>query len=663
MTSQNSIASSLTWALAVLTVVVAVLDLVVVVVAGTSGQRVYVSIAVALAAMIVLLALLVAHHQPQNSVAALLAWMGLVTTVVAFSDTYVPARVGHSALLPALPPVAEAVLVGSWVWLYTAVSLLMLLFPNGRLPGGRWRWVSRTLITVALAVQAVMMTSPGPYDPPYATVSHPFGDLPSALALGLKIVLFPALVGLAVACGYSLRVRYRGGDELLRGQLKWLLVAALAVPLTVLLSWGGDLLLHSHKLALIGFAVLYAGIPLACTIGIVRHDLFDVDRTLSAAATYGVVSAALLTLFVAAAFSGGALLGQHSGAAAALLTAVTTVAITPLRRRLQRRLDRRLYPLRRAAADAVDELRGAIVAGRSEPEQLRDVLRTALRDPDLQVGVYLPGATGPVDPYGEPLQLHSPPEPVLVRGQQIGAIASTGPAPLQLQREVAAQSALLIEMIRLRLELSKALQQAAASRSRLQRIGYEERRNLERDLHDGAQQRLVSLGMTLRLAQRHLDDPSVDINGLLDESVAQLGTAVEELRGIAHGLRPSALNEGLRPALSALADSASMPIELDISADSAIPDDIATTTYYVVSEAVANVVKHAGASRIGLRVVQGEGALTVRIADDGQGGAVIRPGSGLSGLADRVAAAGGWLSLQSSPHHGTVVEVTLPCAS
>jgi signal transduction histidine kinase len=232
-----------------------------------------------------------------------------------------------------------------------------------------------------------------------------------------------------------------------------------------------------------------------------------------------------------------------------------------------------------------------------------------------------------------------------------------------LRREVAAASAMLVEMVRLRLELSSALREVEASRSRLQRVGDEQRRRLERDLHDGAQQRLVSLGMALRLAQRHLDDGAVDVDGLLDEAVAQLGTAVAELREIAHGLRPGCLGEGLHPALSALAESAALPIDLEVEADRAIPDDIATTTYYVVSEAVANAVKHAHARHIQLRVVQAGGELSVRIADDGRGGAAVRPGSGLSGLSDRVAAAGGTLEIHSPPSEGTTVKVLLPCAS
>ncbi len=155
----------------------------------------------------------------------------------------------------------------------------------------------------------------------------------------------------------------------------------------------------------------------------------------------------------------------------------------------------------------------------------------------------------------------------------------------------------------------------------------------------------------------------MDVDGLLDESVAQLGTAVAELREVAHGLRPSCLDDGLHPALSVLAQSVPLPVDLEVAADRAIPDDIATTAYYVVSEAVANTVKHADASRIALRIVHVDGQLRVRVEDDGHGGAIPRPGSGLAGISDRVAAAGGSLVVLSRPGEGTVVEAMLPCAS
>ncbi len=183
---------------------------------------------------------------------------------------------------------------------------------------------------------------------------------------------------------------------------------------------------------------------------------------------------------------------------------------------------------------------------------------------------------------------------------------------------------------------------------------------MERDLHDGAQQRLVSLGMQLRLAQRHLDDGTVDVDGLLDQSVAELGTAVAELRQIAHGLRPSSLDDGLPAALSNLVRSVPMTVDMDVD-DGPLPDAVATTAYYVASEAITNAVKHAEATRI---VLAGRPPRRPA-ARPGHRRRLRRRPPRRCGPAcgDRVAALGGSLQVASPDGRGTEVEAALPCAS
>ena len=166
----------------------------------------------------------------------------------------------------------------------------------------------------------------------------------------------------------------------------------------------------------------------------------------------------------------------------------------------------------------------------------------------------------------------------------------------------------------------------------------------------------------MRLAQRHLDDGTVDVDQVLDGAVAEIGTAVVELRQIAHGLRPSSPDDGLAAALENLSRNTPVPVGLDLQADD-LPDDVSTTAYFVASEAVANAVKHAGAGSIAMSVRRCDGAVRVSVRDDGCGGAVARPGSGLAGLRDRVSALGGTLGIRSDPGLGTEVEAVLPCES
>lgn len=608
------------------------------------------------------LGLLVARRRPANVVAPLMCWMGLLAALVMLSDTYTPAQVLRPDLLPALPSAVSAVLMVTWVWLYVAALLLLLFFPDGELPGPRWRLAPIALVLVAVGVHLVVLVTPGAYDPPYQQVPHALGELPDGVAAAVKGVLFPLFVVLFVPPVAAAIRRFRRGDLRRRAQLKWFALASLAFPLTIVLSWGGYWLLGTHSLAGIGIALLYLGLPVAAAIAILRHDLYDVDRALSATITYGVLSAGLLLVFGVAAFGSGLVFGGRSVVAAAAITAVTALVLAPLRSRLQKRVDRRLYPMRRATLEAIDGLRKRTHEGQSQPEELEAELRRALHDPALRVGYLLPGAELLVDASGQPIDAVGS-LAIQLGGRRVGALVSAGPASRELLREVADAAALLVEVVRLRLEVSQALREVEASRARLLSVGYQERRRLERDLHDGAQQRLVSLGMALRLAQRHLDDPATNVDGVLDTAVAELGTAVAELRQVAHGLRPSSLDDGLGPALAALSTTTPIPLEVDVAAPDELADDVATTAYFVASEAVTNAVKHADAEHIRLQVGSQNGELRVRVSDDGQGGATTRPGAGLSGLADRVAALGGRLQVHSPRGNGTIIEAVLPCAS
>jgi signal transduction histidine kinase len=455
-------------------------------------------------------------------------------------------------------------------------------------------------------------------------------------------------------------VRYRRSEGLRRAQLTWLALAGIGVPLYPVLCllemalWGRPWWFSGA----VGVSAV-VGLPVAVGIAVLRHDLYDVDKALTTAVTWALVSTGLLAVYVVSTFAAGLLVGRGSAGVAAAVTAGCALALAPLRTRIQHRVDQRLYPVRAAAFTAVERLHADAGAGRAVPEDLPDVLRLALRDPFLRLGFRLPGRDGFVDVVGAPCDPAGG-TAVVLGGRQIGVLVpGDGTTSAELLREVAARASTMVEVVRLRLELAQALQEVAASRARLVQTGYEERRRLERDLHDGAQQRLVSLGMAVRLAQRHLGDGTVDVDGFLDQAVAELGTAVAELRQLARGLRPASLDDGLPAALAGLVRTVPFVVDMDVCPDP-VPDDVATTAYYVVSEAIANAVKHAEASTIRLRVARANGQLVVSIADDGRGGAALAP---TSGIADRVAALGGRLRVTSPSGSGTRVEAALPCAS
>jgi signal transduction histidine kinase len=547
-------------------------------------------------------------------------------------------------------------------WLFAAIGLLLVYFPDGRVPGRRWRLVPMGLVVGAASHHLYGVVSPDPYLAPLQDLPHAFGPPPlavEALSIAGDLILLVSVLASAAA----LLVKYRQADAPGKQQLKWLALAGVGVPGFIVVCLSEVLLTGEGQWPslVIGIAAIF-GIPVAIAIAMLRADLYDVDRALATTVAWGLATAVLVVIFVAASLAAGVLLGRDSTVAAAAATAICAVALAPLRRRLQQRVDARVYPLRQAALAAIDELQREVNVGAARPEQLADRLRAALRDPELRVGYLRPGGNQLVEELGSPMDAAGS-VPIVSGETTIGALAATSPLlSNELLRQVAAASVTLVELVRLRLEVTAALREVEASRARLVQVGDRERRRLERDLHDGAQQRLVALGMALRLAQRRRKGTDPELDGLLDQTVAEIGTAVSELRQIAHGLRPSSLDDGLQAALVALTQHVPIPVELHVHS-APLPDEVTITVYYVASEAIANAVKHADATRIDVRITRHNGHVEVRVADDGRGGARVSTGSGLAGLNDRVTAVGGRLALASEERCGTVVEAVVPCAS
>jgi signal transduction histidine kinase len=191
-----------------------------------------------------------------------------------------------------------------------------------------------------------------------------------------------------------------------------------------------------------------------------------------------------------------------------------------------------------------------------------------------------------------------------------------------------------------------------------------ERRRLERDLHDGAQQRLVALSLQLGLARRKVDDDPVVGARLLDEARGELGLALEELRELARGIHPAVLTDrGLPAAVEALAARAPVPVDVEGMPSDRLPAAVEAAAYFVVAESLTNVAKYAHAEHAIVRVGREDGYAVVEVSDDGVGGADPTAGSGLRGLADRLAALDGRLEVQSPPGGGTVVRANIPCST
>jgi signal transduction histidine kinase len=600
------------------------------------------------------LAALVAWKAPYNWCAAVLALAGCWMCASATSDAWQAA----DAVASAPNPWMIALTQGSWMLYYLPLAWLILIFPTGRLLSRRWRWVFVALPVLIVIFNLTSAMAPGPYLEPFPNSEKVLGTF--AVAGVVSLACLPVFLLLLVLSVVSVVVRYRraGSEEKL--QLRWIVLAGLSVPLTLLLCWLSYWLLGKADLVVVGLVTMYLTIPAAVAIGIVRSRLFDVDELLIRGAVYSAFAVLLVAALGLVSGLAGWLLGRNSVVLAVVVTVVVLLACLPLRRRAERRVAGWLFPDREQVLRSLERLQADVHTGARPPEALEHTLQDAIDDPALRVGYRLPGHTEYQDQHGIPVVAGRPAREIEMAGDRIAMVVSSRPL-LGWSAEIATRVGFLSELVRLRLETAQALQAADASRRRLVAAHDDERHRLERDLHDGAQQRLVALGMTLRRVQRRLPEQNRALAEVLDGSVRELQAAVAELRQIAHGLRPSSLDDGLSAALDSLRTRLGVPLHIEVSTHD-LPESISTTAYFVASEAVTNAIKYAAASTIALSVNRAQSGIVVQVRDNGRGGAVVRSGSGLAGLQDRVRAVGGELSVISRINGGTVVEAVLPCA-
>jgi signal transduction histidine kinase len=618
-----------------------------------------VALAVIAGAPGVLLGTLVFARGPRV-VGVLLVMLGLLPLTLLGPDHQTGGAPPHG---PAL--VLAVMSVAGWVWLYVPPALLAAYVPDGRLGRGWWvlpaGWAVFLLtFHIAVALDPESYGS-GPEQIPGAPPVDVPGWLYGVLGVGSLALLLALLVGSAA----HVVVRFRRGNEVVRRQLKWFLLSIMLLPAVLVAAWATYLLTDvAEVVVVIGLLLVYVSIPVSVAIGILRHDLFDIDMLISRAVGYTVLTGGLVAVFATVTIVGGAVVGRGSDVAVAGATLVSAVLFGLLRQRVQAVVDARFDRGRRNALDRLDRFLDEIRDGRADPEQIEGALRQALHDPALQVmykmapdnATWYTGDGSPsAHPEGRFLE-------VAVAGRLLACIAYDAAARRpRLFREALRRAHLPLELAHSRIALRQALAETKASRARLVEATDAERRRLERDLHDGAQQRLVGIGMSLQLAQQRTaaDDP---IQQVLSAAVRDLKEAVVELRRLAGGVRPHGLDEGLPAAIRSLVRTSPIPVSVRVTTDR-VTDAVATTAYYVAAEALANALKHAAPTTVVIDIARRDASLRVVVSDNGCGGAAERPGSGLEGLHDRVAATGGELVVDSATGAGTRVEARLPCGS
>ena len=622
--------------------------------------------------------LVVARHQQRNPLGWIYLGVWAAASVIfgAVSEYARWAALTH----PNAPGAVFAAWLGNWLWVPVFVALItfpFLLFPDGHLPSRRWRHVAWSIVAIAVLWSVAFaleghdytdaLNRPAPN--PYAIRSLlPFFDA-ARHALGLAFIV---LIGLSVA---SLVARFRGGDRELREQIKWLMYAGAVTTLWFALplnhgSGGPVDMIQGFVLALT---------PIATGVAILKYRLYDIDVVVNKTIVYGVLAVSITVVYIAVVVGIGALVGK-AGSSNVILsvaaTAIVALAFQPARRRVQRLANRLVYGTRATPYEVLSEFADRLSDSYSVDDVLPRMTRLVAEGTGatdvrvwLRVGGGLrPAAFWPTDaPVPEPVRdLSAVPGRVFEvrhQGTPLGAISIAMPPsePMSPEQErlvadVASQAGLVLRNVRL-------IEDLRASRQRLVMAQDEERRRLERNIHDGAQQQLVALAVKLRLAEQMADRDLAKTKGLLADLQRETNEALEDLRNLARGIYPPLLaDKGLGAALEAQARKAAVPVTVESAGIGRFPQDVEATVYFCALEALNNVAKYARATRATVRLTNGADELRFIVEDDGAGfdPDVTGYGTGLQGMADRLAAVGGELRVRSAPGEGTVLTGTVP---
>jgi signal transduction histidine kinase len=644
-----------------------------------------------------------------NPIGWLLMAVGMLFVLVGMSDEYLQyadatGRIGSTAveLMALLTTLVWAPMLG-------IVALLLLLFPSGTVPGPRWRPLPWVIIAANAVFVIASILRPGPLDSEDVgieeTIVNPLGVealgpvTNLAAAIGSTVALLaipPALVGLLV--------RFRRSRNEERQQIRWLayVVSTIAVlvglqfPLAALPGDPPIAGLASDALFLLSFFLLGVGIPVAMGIAVLRYRLYDLDVVVKKTVVFGVLVVLVMGASLAALLAISSPLtdiAPDETQAVGVAMFVVGVSVWPLWRVARWVADRIVYGGRATPYEVLTEFssrvgetyvtddvlpRMAQLLGEATGAQVarvwlhvgRDLRPAASWPRDAPVpAVVTASVDRAADPSVDPAADRAATAEVRgfaeVRhaGETLGALSiempasdPIGPAKERIVRDLAAQAGPVLRNVRL-------IEELRDSRRRIVAAQDDRAKKLERNIHDGAQQQLVALSVKARLASTVATKDAERATALLDEIQRDLHDALENLRDLARGIYPPLLaDQGLASALTAQARKSPVPVTVDANGTGRFPPDVEATVYFSVLEALQNVAKYAAASSATVELSSEDGQLSFRVTDDGRGfdAAAVAHGSGLQGIADRLAAVGGNLEVTSAPGRGTTVAARVP---
>ncbi|HEX6401140.1 MAG TPA: histidine kinase [Actinomycetota bacterium] len=624
---------------------------------------------------------------PRNVIGFLMLWVA-VSAGLAF------AMAELSAYLYARGDLEAAIWVGwpgSTLWalgLFPLLILLPLLFPDGRLLSRRWRPVLRA----GLAVSGLAFLVIG-FAAPIQVITIAGRDvemrnplaIPGLEGLGeLGWVLWPALLALFVVSAASMVVRFRRSRGVERQQLKWFAFAATVLLVYFLASAVLEALeISEGTVGQVISGLAFAGLPVAVGVAILQYRLWDLDVVVKKTVVAGSLVLLAIAVYAGAVASIGLLaIDQDRPAVLFAIALGLGIAFRPAMRVGRRIADRLVYGRRATPYEVLTEFSermGTSFATEDVLPRMAQVLGEGTGAETARVWLLVGGELHPAAAWPPDA---SPAEPVTRtrtgfdipgealaevrdRGELLGALSVRMPAsdPMSPSKEklvydLAAQAGMVLRNVRL-------VEDLRTSRQRLVAAQDEERRRLERNIHDGAQQQLVALAVKARLAGQLAErDPAKTVE-LLAQIEAETQTALEDLRDLARGIYPPLLaDRGLVAAIEAQSRKSQLGVEVEADGLGRFPADVEATVYFCTLEALQNIAKYAAADRTVIRLARANGSLSFEVEDDGLGfdPTTVGSGSGLQGMADRLAAVGGSLDIRSAPGRGTTVAGRVPVA-
>ena len=590
----------------------------------------------------------------------------------------------------ALPGGDWAAWINNWTFVIAGlIPIVLILFPTGRPPSHRWRWVlwaigaTLAVLVVSAMVRPIPIELNGDLTVPNPTEIEALRTAAAAAAWIGGLLLAAE----SIAAVGALVVRFRRADEEERQQVRWIAVAAalagvfLVLVLVTSIGLGPGESRPVNDLAfLLFFLCLSVGIPGSVAVALLKYHLYDLDVVVKKTVLYVTVAGLLLVAFAVAAVLVGGIFGR-SQRAAVIAAAAIGVAVWPAIRIARRVADRIVYGGRATPYEVLTSFgrrMSETYATDDVVDRTAQLLASATGASSaavwLRVGrEFRPAGTWPATgPVGRAIAMEGDDlpmlpadwaEPVRDRGELLGALAVTmpandpiGPGRQRLLRDLADQAGLALRNVRL-------IEELRASRQRLVAAQDEGRRRLERNIHDGVQQQLVALAVKLRLADGLIDRDTVKAHDAIAALQNDANAALEDLRDLARGIYPPLLaDRGLRAALEAQAQKATTPVRVDGESVGRYPREIESTVYFCALEAMNNIAKYAEATAASVRLEQRDGILRFTVRDDGRGfdPRAAVGGTGLQGMTDRLEAVGGSLLVESVIGSGTTVIGTVP---